>query len=359
MHRAAAHARTTVAEPGDAQRWENEGGTVRPTTATVSLAGDVMIGRLVDEAIVERGPEYVWGDMLPLLRASGPLMVNLECALTDRRTGWPDGGLKPFHFRSSPRNAAALRAAGVGLVSIANNHIFDFGPDGLLDTLRALDAVGIAHVGAGRDAAEAERPAVVASGGTRIAVIGAADYPEEWAAGPGRPGMNFLRVSSEPESVAALQAQIAAARRLGDIVVFSIHWGPNMRTVPPAEFRQYARTAIDAGASVFWGHSAHVVQGIEFLEGGVVLYDTGDLVDDYAVDPILRNDLSALFRVTVGDGVPARVVVVPVLISGMQVNHAPPPELRHFTSLLRRRCHEMGTGIEPTGRGRVLASRLS
>lgn len=342
---------------GQLLRWENEGGAVRRAETTISLAGDVMIGRLVDGVIAERGPEYVWGDMLPLLRGSSPLMVNLECALTERTACWPDGGFKPFHFRSSPRNVAALRAAGIGLVSIANNHICDFGPGGLVDTLLTLDAAGIAHVGAGRDALEAARPAVVESAGTRIAVIGAADYPEEWAAGPNKPGLNFVRVSTGPESLAVVRAQIAAAREQGDIVVFSIHWGPNMRTDPTPEFRGYARAVIDAGVSVFWGHSAHVVQGIEFIEGGVVLYDTGDFVDDYAVDPLLRNDLSALFKVTVRDGGPGCVSLVPAFISNMQVNHAPQPELRHFTSLLRRRCRELGTGIEMAEGGRLFATR--
>jgi poly-gamma-glutamate synthesis protein (capsule biosynthesis protein) len=95
-----------------------------------------------------------------------------------------------------------------------------------------------------------------------------------------------------------------------------------MRERPTPGFRDFARMVIDAGADVFWGHSAHVVQGIEAWQGKPILYDSGDFVDDYAVDPMLRNDLSALFLLHLAPPAVTRVVLLPVRISRCQVNVA-------------------------------------
>jgi poly-gamma-glutamate capsule biosynthesis protein CapA/YwtB (metallophosphatase superfamily) len=118
-----------------------------------------------------------------------------------------------------------------------------------------------------------------------------------------------------------------------------------MRARPSSEFRNFARAVLSAGADLFWGHSAHLVQGVEFWNGKPILYDTGDFVDDYVVDSDLRNDLSALFRVTIR---PPRVIgleAIPVAIDAMRVNLARGTQharfLRHLTAL----CSEMGTRV--------------
>src|SRR6059058_2005009 len=114
----------------------------------LALVGDVMLGRGVAEEIARRPPESFWGDTLPLLREADLVVAGLECAVTTHPvpwTRWP----KVFHFKTPPQATDVLRAAGVQLVSLANNHVLDFGVQGLLDTLDHLDAAGIAHAGAG------------------------------------------------------------------------------------------------------------------------------------------------------------------------------------------------------------------
>ncbi len=309
------------------------------------FGGDVMLGRLVSESLDSSCPARPWGDALPVLRGGDLTLVNLECALTTRTERWTDGGYKPFYFRAEPAAATTLVAAGVDCVSVANNHIGDFGADGLHDTLRTLDGAGIAHAGAGSDRAGAHEPAQLCVGGTRVRVVAFADYPVEWRAGPTTPGINYTPVTLGAQQFGEVARQIKAAREQADLVVFSIHWGPNMRAWPAPEFRTFAHAVLDAGADVFWGHSAHVVQGVEFHNGRPILFDTGDLLDDYAVDPHLRNDLSALFLVHVTDTARFELEVVPVQIREMGVSLALGAEYQWFVDRFTARCAELNSAV--------------
>lgn len=314
---------------------------------TIALAGDVMLGRLVNEALREHGWGYPWGDLMPLLHGADAFLINLECALTSRLVQWHNGHYKPFHFRADPGAVETLRLARVDFASLANNHIEDFGPDGLLDTVSALDAAGIAHAGAGRDVHAAREPAVLTLRGHRVAIVAFADYPLAWAATSDSPGLNFTDIATDDASFEPVAAAIAHARAIAGSVIFSIHWGPNMREHPPDEFRHFAHRVLDAGATVFWGHSAHVVQGVEWREDrrGVILYDAGDFVDDYSVDRYLRNDLGALFLLRIRGGGVEDVTLVPVRIHWMRVNRATGEDRQWFARRFEGLCHELGSSV--------------
>lgn len=319
---------------------------------TLAIAGDVMLGRLVNDTLAEHGPGYAWGDVAPLLWSADAALINLECAITTRLVRWHDGHYKPFHFRGDPAAVETLRRGRVDFAALANNHIEDFGPDGLLDTISALDHAGIAHAGAGRDLGAARAPAILTVRGLRIAIVAFADYPRAWAATATSPGLNFTTVSVDDETFAPVAAAIAAAREVADVVIFSIHWGPNMRVRPPEEFRHFAHRVLDAGATIFWGHSAHVVQGVEPIpDDGVILYDTGDFIDDYAADPELRNDLGALFLIRLRERTVEQVSLVPVRIHRMQVNRATGDDRRWFIRHLHMLCRELGGSVQGAADG--------
>jgi poly-gamma-glutamate synthesis protein (capsule biosynthesis protein) len=231
---------------------------------------------------------------------------------------------------------------------LANNHAADYGMTGLLDTVRHLDEAGIAHAGAGADLAAARAPAVVTAGQARLAVVACADYPAVWSATPTGPGINYMPVMPSEDDFSAIEQALAEARRQADLVIFSIHWGPNMRARPTPQFREFARRVVEAGADLFWGHSAHVVQGVELWQGRPILYDTGDFVDDYAVDAVLRNDLSALFLLRLWPAAVARIEVVPVAIGRCQVNRARGGERAWFAERLTALCAELGTEVLAT-----------
>jgi poly-gamma-glutamate capsule biosynthesis protein CapA/YwtB (metallophosphatase superfamily) len=314
-------------------------------SVTLALVGDVMLGRVVNRMIAERGFVYPWGDLLPAVRGSDCFLINLECALTDHTERWQDGGHKPFYFRANPRVVETLLVAGVNFASLANNHAADFGMPGLVDTVRRLDEAGIAHAGAGGDILTARAPAFLTAAEWRIGVVAYADHPTVWAAGPSSPGINYTPVSLASDHLAAIEDGLTIARRQADMVIFSMHWGPNMRARPTSAFRDFARRVIAAGADVFWGHSAHVVQGIEVWHGKPILYDTGDFVDDYAVDPELRNDLSGLFLLRVRPPATAWIEVIPVAISHCQVNRARGAERDWFVKRFTALCVEQGTEV--------------
>ncbi len=312
---------------------------------TLALVGDVMLGRGVNEAVAARGFAYPWGDLLPTLRSADLFLVNLECALTAESTPWQDGTYKAFHFRAEPSVAQTLRMGRVDFACLSNNHAGDFGMAGMLETVRVLDDAGIAHAGAGCNLATARAPALLKARGWRVAIVAFADYPEAWAATPDSPGINYARILTSDPELAPIAEALSAARREADLVIFTIHWGPNMRSRPPDDFRAFARAVVDVGSDLFWGHSAHVVQGIEVWHGKPILYDTGDFVDDYAVDPDLRNDLSALFVVYARPPAVERIELLPVQIGRCQVNAAQGPERQWLVRRMRELCAELGTTL--------------
>ncbi|MFB6280732.1 MAG: CapA family protein [Haloferacaceae archaeon] len=326
----------------------------------LGLTGDVMLGRTVDERQRRRAPADVWGDMLDRLRSLDGLLVNLECALSTRGERWTRTD-RPFHFRADPSWAVpALGAAGVDCCALANNHVLDFGEVALRDTLDALDRAGIAHAGAGLDRDGALDPARFRAGGLDVAVVSFTDNTPEYAAGEGTPGTARVEMDPDDGRTRDRVGEALARARTGDpdLLVASLHWGPNMVVDPPPEFEAFGRWLVDRGVDLVHGHSAHVFQGIEVYDGVPIVYDAGDFVDDYAVDPDLRNDRSFLFAAAAdADGV-SRLRLVPVVIEGCRVREATGGAARWCRERMRARSERFGTdaAFEREGAGLVLST---
>jgi len=317
------------------------------------LAGDVMLGRGVDEALASMRPSEVWGDLLPHFRRADARIVNLECALTRSGREW-ERAPKVFHFRADPSAAAVLKAAGIDAVSLANNHVLDFEEEGLLETLEVLDRAGVRRAGAGRDLASARRPAPAAGG--KVALLSITDNEPLFAAGPGKPGVNFFP-DGGPATLDWIGKAAAAARRAGaEVVVLASHWGPNMVARPSPEIRALARGAVERGVDVYFGHSAHVVQGVELHEGKPILYDTGDFVDDYAVDPEMRNDWSFLFLLDFDGSRFRGLELVPARLSYARTAAASGAEAALIRRRMAARCAELGTRADERDGRLVVAS---
>jgi poly-gamma-glutamate capsule biosynthesis protein CapA/YwtB (metallophosphatase superfamily) len=307
---------------------------------TLALTGDVMLGRGVNEALRSALPGEPWGDLLPLLLSADLRVINLECAITEHERPWSRTP-KVFHFRADPSAVEVLRAARVDACALANNHTLDFEEKGLLDTLAHLETAGIRHAGAGRNLEEAAQPVLLDGG---VALVAFTDNEPPFAASPETPGTNYLPVSTEPEVLRRVEEAIGAAREAGArTVVFSNHWGPNMVRRPKAAFRRFARAVVDRGADVYYGHSAHVFQGVEVYRGKPILYDTGDFIDDYAVDPDLRNDRSFLFCISMEDGDLRRLELFPVVLPYARVELAGGEEREAIFALMQDLSAGMGT----------------
>lgn len=320
---------------------------------TIALTGDVMLGRGVNEELRKMRPEEPWCDVLPLMlggnghREVDLRIINLECALTTRLQPWTRTS-KVFHFRADPSAVSVLQAARIDACSLANNHTLDYEEEGLLDTLRHLESAGIQHAGAGKDERDAARPAILRAGqeGTRVGLVAVTDNELPFAAGAHRPGTHYLPVSMETEVLRHVEEAVGMARAGGaEIVIFSNHWSPNMVMRPSRLFQEFAHAVIDRGADLYYGHSAHLFQGVEIYRGKPILYDTGDFIDDYAVDPVLRNDWSFLFVATLERGTFQRLEMHPVVLSYARVSRAAGSEREAIQERMECLSAELGTPL--------------
>ncbi|MGY3319752.1 CapA family protein [Arthrobacter sp. TE12232] len=285
----------------------------------IALLGDVMLGRLVNRHLATANPAYPWGDTLELLREADVRVANLECVLASG--GEPEPG-KIFHFRSDLKNVDSLLAAGIDVVSLANNHVLDFGADAFREMLPALDGAGILHAGAGPDLDAARRPAVRRVGGTAVGFIAFTDNQPDWEAGPSVPGVYFVPLDDGGERGAALLDLVQRTKARVQLLIVSAHWGGNWGSDAPVRHQDLARDLIDAGADVVFGHSPHVFRGVGIHRDRPIIYSAGDFVDDYAVDPVERNDQSFLFVLVTGDNQPRTLRLYPTVIAGFQARLA-------------------------------------
>lgn len=319
------------------------------STVRLGFTGDVMLGRLVDRRQRSRSVDAVWGDLLGRLQSLDGLFINLECCLSRGGRPWRRTH-RPFHFRADPRWAVpALERAGVDWVSLANNHVLDYETEALCDTIDRLDGTAIAHAGAGRTEATAHEPARVSIDGVEIALLAFTDNTPEYAAGPDSPGVAHVQFDlDDDESRRTLARALDAAHETDpDLIVASLHWGPNMVTEPSPAFRDVGRWLIEQGVGIVHGHSAHVVHGVEVREGRPILYDTGDFVDDYAVDETLRNDRGFLFELSVErDGTPAELRLLPTEIRERAVHEASNGVADWSHERMREQSEPFGTRFE-------------
>lgn len=313
------------------------------------FGGDVMLGRLAGEALLREGAGYPLGAVAPLLRGADLAIANLECAMCEPCERW-HGADKAYYFRAPPVAGEALRDAGIGLVSLANNHILDYDVQGLYETVRILDAHGIAHTGAGVDLAAARTPVIVERQGVRIGMAAFCDHQDDFAAAENHPGMAWLGLHDEAAAIDAVAHALAPLRAEGvRWPILSLHWGPNMVSEPTARQRRLARAAIEVGWKIVYGHSAHVFQGVELHEGCPILYAAGDLVDDYAVDPAFRNDHQMLFELELGEDALERIVMHPLFIKRCRVYPANSAQQAWILKEMRTRCAALGTGAGVDG----------
>jgi poly-gamma-glutamate capsule biosynthesis protein CapA/YwtB (metallophosphatase superfamily) len=311
-------------------------------TATLALAGDTMLGRNVADVLAaDPAAPLVSDEVADRIASADAFVLNLECCISGRGERVRDRR-KPFFFRAPPVAAERLAALGVRAVTLANNHALDYGPVALLDTLAHLEASGIAAVGAGADTAAARAPLVVDCGDVRLRLVAFSDHPAGYAAGPERPGIAFADL--EP----GLPDWVRHAVRPGpdaDAVLVTPHWGPNMTAAPIARVRRAAAALVAAGATFVAGHSAHVFHGA----APPVLFDMGDFLDDYAVDPLLRNDLGLLWLVELDREGPRRIRMLPLALDDCFTRAASAAETDWILHRLETLCAPFGTAVETSG----------
>jgi poly-gamma-glutamate synthesis protein (capsule biosynthesis protein) len=261
---------TVAARTGAAHGTPPASGSPASGPITLAFGGDVHFEAQL--APLLRHPDDALTSLRPYLSMADVAMVNLETAITNRGTPQP----KEFHFRTSPAALRTVAAAGVDVVTMANNHAVDFGRTGLADTLAARRASPIPVVGIGASAADAYAPAILRVRDRRVAVLGASQLMDwtlqHFAATPGGAGIAGAR-PLEP-----LLTAVRAARRQADVVVVYLHWGVERQDCPEAAQRDAARQLAAAGADVIVGAHPHVTQGGGWLGSAYVAYSLGNFV---------------------------------------------------------------------------------
>jgi poly-gamma-glutamate synthesis protein (capsule biosynthesis protein) len=312
------------------------------SSALLGFAGDTMLGRSVNRKIEGTSYLYPWGNLLSLLKKTDLNIINLETTLTESTEKVP----KVFNFKAGPDKVKALLEAKIAIVTLANNHILDFAEKGLLETIEVLQKAGVGYVGAGKNLEEASRPIYTTINGIRIGILGYTDNEPGWKAGK-HPGTNYIKIGVE--SIKSIENVLVKIKNKVDVLIVSIHWGPNMREKPSQQFIAFAHQLADVGVNIIHGHSAHIFQGIEVYKNSLILYDTGDFVDDYMVDPYLRNDRSFFFLCEIGKSGVNKLSLFPVLIKNMQVNLATGEDYSWCMRRIKKLSAEFGTVISNKG----------
>jgi len=345
---------------------------------TLFLCGDVMTGRGIDQILShpsdpqlhesyvknardyvalaeatngpiprEVGASYIWGDALGELARVRPhaRIINLETAITSS-DNWERKGI---NYRMHPRNRSCLSAAGIDCCVLANNHVLDWGPQGLIDTLVNLREIGIGAVGAGRTLREAQEPVVLSTSTGRVIVFAfgseTSGIPPNWAATKDRPGVNLLpdlMADLLDDTVERIGREIRLIKKPGDIVVVSLHWGDNWGFEIPKTHRRFAHDLIDGGlVDLIHGHSSHHVKGLEIYRGKLIIYGCGDFISDYegiSGYEEFRGDLALMYfpQISVEDGTLLGLELVPLRMNRFRLEHAAPADVEWLRQVLHR-----------------------
>jgi poly-gamma-glutamate synthesis protein (capsule biosynthesis protein) len=297
---------------------------------------------------------YIWGEALAELEARSPdlRVINLETSVTTSDAAYPKG----INYRMHPANVPCLRAAAVDCCVLANNHVLDWGVEGLRETLGTLQGVGLATAGAGRDLEEADRPAVLeVAGKGRVLVFAfghtSSGIPRDWAAGEGQPGVSLLSDLS-PRTADRVAERVHRRRRRGDLVVASIHWGGNWGYGIPRQQREFAHRLIEAEAvDVVHGHSSHHPKAIEVHEGRPILYGCGDFLNDYegiSGHEEFRSDIVLAYFVTLdqASGRLRRLDMTPFRTRRFRLERVARRDAKWVRSTLDREGRKLGTRVE-------------
>lgn len=248
-------------------------------TVTLAVAGDINLGRGVGDVIARRGVDHPFAAVAERLGRADLAFASLESPAGVKGSPLPGKGSL---LRARPETLAALRRAGIDGVTVASNHIFDYGAENFLETLSILKENGIPFTGGGANLAAARRPLVLEAGGLRVAFLGYSQFADDvWSrsspirarAGESSPGV-------APLDERMIAEDIARARREADRVAVALHWGEENVNHPAEAQRRLAHRLVDAGADLVLGFHPHAVQGLERYKGALIAYSLGNFVFD-------------------------------------------------------------------------------
>ncbi len=309
------------------------------------------------------GPAYIWGAALDEFDRMRPdvRIINVETSITRSDDYEPKG----INYRMSPDNADCLKAAAIDCCVLGNNHVLDWGRRGLLDTLATLERLQIKTAGAGRNLSQAGAPAALdIAGNGRVLVFSFAGVtsgtPRSWVATSELPGVNLLTELSDAAAVRVAD-EIARIAKPGDLIIVSVHWGPNWGYEVSPEQRRFAYALIDrAGVSVIHGHSSHHPKGIEVHRNRLILYGCGDFLNDYEGIKGYEKYRDDLVLMNFVDDDPlgnlAALEIVPLQVRNFRLVRPSTQDIRWMQQILDRESRKFGANVALSLDGRLTLS---
>ena len=299
---------------------------------TISMVGDMLFGRYVDEVIVPNfGYESLFQYVRPYFKQSDYITGNFDQPITEG-DNYPKAD-KFLHVSTKPEIAKVLKEAGFTTVNLANNHMKDFGKQGILDTLKAFQSEKVSTVGAGDQIRDASAVSYQTIRGIKIATLGFSDVlPKDFRALSDRSGV----VPADPD---LFFYDVAKAKKNADLVIVHMHWGKEYDSTFHPRQQDLGRSLIDAGADIVVGHHPHVLEPVEVYKHGVIFYSLGNFISDQGWS---RTRESVLAQYKVMDDGKVNVVIHPLVI-----REGTPRPLTGPSSLYRRERIYMQITNEP------------
>jgi len=242
---------------------------IKKSSVKIIAVGDIMMGGSSEEIMLREGYDYPFKNVQDILKSGDIVIGNLECPVTDGGTPFKN---KRFVFKMKDSAILSLKQFNFSLFSLANNHILDFGEEGLMDTINALEKYGIGYAGAGSNLFKARAPAIEERNGLRFGFLSyTLTLPDDFFAEEDKPGTAFGREEFLKEDIKNLRKNV-------DIVIVAFHWGKELSSIPE-EYQVYTgHLAINYGADIVLGHHPHTLQGIELYKDGIIFYSLGNFI---------------------------------------------------------------------------------
>ncbi|MFA0812472.1 CapA family protein [Microbulbifer epialgicus] len=309
----------------------------------LAWGGDVNLGRRQHYRTAQLGVEQVLGG-ISALKDADISIVNLECVVaTTGEQGISKGERSPYYYRARPEMLKVLVAAGVDIVTTANNHSGDYGPVALMEQEDWLNTTGIGYAGSGENLNEALQPAFRSAGPINVALFSLDATQARFAAGPTTAGCAHLPLSMPELWTNTLKPRIIAARAKAHVVLVAVHWGANMESFPSSEQIATGHAIIDAGADGVLGTSAHNLQGIEVYRDRPIIHDAGDLLFDAVRDSFAD---SGIFRLQLSVHGVEQITFVPVGVGFGFSKQLTGEAARNLSERFASQCLPLGTRLE-------------
>ncbi len=308
------------------------------TRFSLLCLGDILLVNEAERRVNLRGEKYPFEKIEHEFLKYDFIFANLEAPVTER--GSPFVG-KAYSFRMGPEIIRCIKKLKIDVVSLANNHLMDYGTSGMEDTISYLEKLSIRYSGAGKNLAEARRPALLTYGSTRIFLFSYCDRPpEQYYALEFRPGI-------APIDIGIIKNDIAYHKSAGDIALVSLHWGIEQTHVPQSYQVRTAHEIIDSGADAVIGHHPHWPQGIEIYKEKPIIYSLGNLINGF-YNRVERDNIGAAFYFS--GGKLERLKILPIAGQNKKIEFQPflleGQEAEKCLTLIQGLSKRLGTVME-------------